>query len=150
MRACLSFFVFFFFFWCEGCIWFRCLLSIFSVYAGCYPLDRVCSHIWPACVFRAMEAMDRASSQFLVPRPLTMARTPRRSHRLLLVVQLSAAWVSVSSLCLSISGYGVWGQWYWYWWFVWLPLCFPSLVWLLHFSLRLWGLLSITADLPIS
>ena len=29
------------YFWCEGCFWFGCLLSLPSVYVSCYPLDRV-------------------------------------------------------------------------------------------------------------
>ena len=50
-------------------------LSLSSVYAGCYPLDRVCAGVWPAYAPREMEAMGRASSQCLVARPLTVART---------------------------------------------------------------------------
>ena len=35
----------FFFFLHEGCFWFRRLLSLSSVYVGCYPLDRGCAGV---------------------------------------------------------------------------------------------------------
>ena len=35
------------FFWCEGCFWFGCLLSLSSACAGRYPLDRGCAGVWP-------------------------------------------------------------------------------------------------------
>lgn len=55
-------------------VWgFGCLLSLFSVCAGCYPLDRVL-HELPG----RWEAMSRASSQCLVTGPLTVARTHRK------------------------------------------------------------------------
>ena len=60
-----------FFFWLEGCLWFGCLLSLFSVCAGCYPH----AGVQPVCTSREMEARSRASSQCLIAGPLTVART---------------------------------------------------------------------------
>lgn len=55
----------------EGCFWFGCLLSVFSVCQAVIPFIRGADK-WPACVSREMEAMGRASSQCLVARPLTV------------------------------------------------------------------------------
>ena len=61
----------YFFFWLEGYLWIGCLLSLFSVCAGCYPH----AGVQPVCTSREMEAMSRASSQCLIAGPLTVART---------------------------------------------------------------------------
>ena len=42
---------------CEGYFWFGCFLSLSSVCAGSYPLDRGCAGAWPIHVSRKVEAM---------------------------------------------------------------------------------------------
>ena len=68
---------YFFFFWHETCFWFGCFLSLSSVCTGCYPLDRRCAKVRPALASRKMEAMGRTSTQCMVARPFTVARTHR-------------------------------------------------------------------------
>ena len=65
----------YYFFGHECCFWCGCLLSLFLVCTSCYPLDRGCTGVQSALSSRKMEAMGRANSQCLVPRPLTVART---------------------------------------------------------------------------
>ena len=43
--------------------------------AGCYLLGRGCANVRPVLGSRKMEAMSRASSQYLVARPLRVVRT---------------------------------------------------------------------------
>ena len=69
------YFFFFFFFLLEGCFWFGCLLSLSSVCAGCYLLDRVCAGVQLARVSKEREAVGRACSHCLVAGPLTVVRT---------------------------------------------------------------------------
>ena len=44
---------------CVICFWFACLLSLSSVCAGCYPLDRG-TGVQPVCTSREMDAVGRA------------------------------------------------------------------------------------------
>ena len=66
---------FFFFFWHGSCFCFRCLVSLFSLCIGCYPLNRGCAHIKAALASMKMEAMGRSYSKCLVARPLVVERT---------------------------------------------------------------------------
>ena len=45
----------------EGSFWFGCLLSLFSVCATYY----LCAGVWPVVASKEMEAMSKASNQFL-------------------------------------------------------------------------------------
>ena len=59
----------------QDCFWFGCLLSLSTVCAGCYSLDRVCVGVWSTQISRQMEVVHRVCSQCLVPGPLTVVMT---------------------------------------------------------------------------
>ena len=61
------------FFWRGGYFWFGCLLSLSSVCAGSYILDRSCASVMPALVSRKMEALGRARSQVRTCREVPQA-----------------------------------------------------------------------------
>ena len=70
----LHFILFYFFLSGLLLVW---MLALSSLCAGCYPLDIVCSGVWPVHAFRKMEAMGRVRSQCLFTVPLTLVRTHR-------------------------------------------------------------------------
>ena len=61
--------------WSEDCFWFGYLLSLSSVSAGHYPLDRGCAGVELLSVFREVEAMGSTCRCSLVARPLAVVRT---------------------------------------------------------------------------
>ena len=55
-----------YFFWCESCFWFGCLLSLSSECSGCYPLDRRCEGAQPMLSSRQVGEMHGISRQSLL------------------------------------------------------------------------------------
>ena len=64
---------------CEGLLlflaWGLLLFWTLAMCSGCNPLDRSCAGVRPTLASQKMQAIDRASSQCVVPRPLTGVRT---------------------------------------------------------------------------
>ena len=76
-------------YFCLGCcFWFGCFLSLSSVCRLLSHWDRGRVGVRLVLASKKTEAVGRPCSQFLVARPLTVARTLGRWHRLLLVAGL--------------------------------------------------------------
>ena len=67
----LSRYIYIYIYMHEGCFWFGCLLSLSSVCASYYPLDRRYAGVQSVHASREMDTMGRAYSLCLVAGPLT-------------------------------------------------------------------------------